>query len=56
MFQTALAGIKSSSLKWSESTNSTELGYHYDDTKDRAWISKRIFVKSFTDQMRSDKE
>jgi len=35
---TALAGIKSSSLKWSNSTNSTELGYQYDDTKDRAWI------------------
>jgi len=35
---TALAGIKSSSLKWSETTNSTELGYQYDDTKDRAWI------------------
>lgn len=35
---TALAGIRSSSLKWSNSTNSTELGYQYDDTKDRAWI------------------
>jgi len=35
---TALAGIKSSSLRLLESSNSTELGFHYDDTKDRAWI------------------
>ena len=42
MFQTALAGIKSSSLRLLESSNSTELGFHYDDTKDRAWISNNI--------------
>jgi len=35
---TALAGIKKSSELWSETTNSTELGYEYDDTRDRAWI------------------
>ena len=46
LFQTALAGIKTSSELWSETTNSTELGYEYDDTRDRAWISKLDIEKS----------
>ena len=46
LFQTALAGIKKSSELWSETTNSTELGYEYDDTRDRAWISKLDIEKS----------